>query len=79
MKRGEKKNSDSIGLYITETMPRCIRNFSMELGTQSSGPIVSSIEGTPNRHHLILADDFQLSKSPIVGKLNTILLNKYDQ
>ena len=49
MKRGEKKNSDSIGLYITETMPRCIRNFSMELGTQS-GPIVSSIEGTPNRH-----------------------------
>ena len=53
MKRGEKKNSDSIGLYITETMPRCIRNFSMELGTQSSGPIVSSIEGTPNRHHFI--------------------------
>ena len=34
---------------MTETMPRCLRNRSMELGTQI-GPIVNSIEGSPNRY-----------------------------
>ena len=46
-KRGEKIKSDSVGVYMTETMPRCLRNWSMELGTQI-GPIVNSIEGLPN-------------------------------
>jgi hypothetical protein len=44
-KRGEKIKSNSVvGVYMTETMSRCLRNWSMELGTQIR-PIVNSIEG----------------------------------
>ena len=48
-KRGISIKTDTIGLYITETMPREISNWSKDLGTQA-GPIVYTIPCSPNRH-----------------------------
>ena len=56
VKRGEHIKKDTIGVYITETLPRTIRNWSLELGTQA-GPIVNTIPGTPNRHVIMKAID----------------------
>ena len=55
-KRGENIKKDTIGVYITDTLPRTIRNWSLELGTQA-GPIVNSIPSTPNRHLIMKAID----------------------
>jgi hypothetical protein len=49
VKRGISIHTDTIGKYITETMPQAIANWSKDLGCQA-GPIVLTIPCSPNRH-----------------------------
>ena len=49
-KRGVSTKTDTVGVYITETMPREIANWSRDLGSKAAGPIVYTIPCSPNRH-----------------------------
>ena len=48
-KRGGSTKTDTVGVHITETMPREIANWSRDLGSKTGPTIVYTIPCSPNR------------------------------
>ena len=73
-KRGVSIKTDTIGVFITETMPRKIANWSEDLGSKA-GPIIYSIPYSPNRH--IIQKALQIVTHGIDYQLNEIEVCNY--